>query len=79
MFGLNHKALQEEAIVRKREMARIKNEYWKSTSSYFDRYQSQAERFNLWSSDEMAKKRWEFYIKNSDVKRRKMLLKKSEI
>ena len=51
------KAQQEEAIVRKREADRLRNEYWNSTSKYFDRLQTQNERFELWSSDEMARKR----------------------
>ena len=63
MFGLNHKALREEAIVRKRETDRMKHEYWNSTANYFDRLQNQTERFQVWNSDEMAKKSEEAFRK----------------
>ena len=63
MFGLNHKALREEAIVRKREADRQKNEFWSSTAQYFDRLHNENERFVLWTSDEMAKKSEEAYRK----------------
>ena len=37
-FGFQSKALQEEAIVRRREASRQRNEFWDTTSKYFDRY-----------------------------------------
>ena len=64
MFGFQSKALQEEAIVRRREAARQRSEFWDSTSKYFDRYHNQNERFELWSSDEMVKKSEEAYRKS---------------
>ena len=38
MFGFQSKALQEEAIVRRREASRQRNEFWDTTSKYFERY-----------------------------------------
>ena len=37
-FAFQSKALQEEAIVRRREASRQRNEFWDTTSKYFDRY-----------------------------------------
>jgi len=81
-FGFQNKALQEEAIVRRREAARQRNEFWDSTSKYLNRYQSQNERFELWSSDEMVKKSEEAFRKSklaetrrSNLMRRRHLLR----
>jgi len=63
-FGFQSKALQEEAIVRRREASRQRNEFWDTTSKYFDRYHSQNERFELLSSDKMVKKSEEAYRKS---------------
>ena len=71
MFGLNHKALREEAIVRKREIGRMKNEFWDSTAKYFDRLHTQNERFSLWNSDEMAKKSEEAFRKSKMAETRR--------
>ena len=43
-FGFQSKALQEEAIVRRREASRQRNEFWDETSKYFDRYHRCVER-----------------------------------
>ena len=37
-FAFQSKALQEEAIVRRREASRQRNEFWDTTSKYFERY-----------------------------------------
>lgn len=63
-FAFQSKALQEEAIVRRREASRQRNEFWDTTSKYFERYHSQNERFELLSSDKMVKKSEEAYRKS---------------
>ena len=82
IFGFQHKAHHEEAIVRRREAARQKNEFWDSTAKYFGRYQTSNERFELWQSDEMVKKSEEAYRKSklaetrrSNLLRRRNLLR----
>ena len=71
LFGLNHKALREEAIVRRRENERMKNEFWKCTAKYFDRIHNSNERFENWSSPEMVQKSEEAYRKAKMAESRK--------
>jgi len=81
MFGFQHKALQEEAIVRRREAARQRNEFWDSTSKYFGRYHTQNERFELWSSDEMVKKSEEAFRKSklAETRRSNLLRRRHQL
>ena len=81
MYGLNHKALREEAIVRKREITRMKNEFWDSTSKYFDRLSMQNERFEVWNSDEMAKKSEEAFrkAKMAETRRSNLLGRRTKL
>jgi hypothetical protein len=58
LFASNHKQIHEEAMVRRREAGRMRDEFWKSTSHYFDRLHQQNEKFEHWSSPEMAEKRY---------------------
>merc|ERR1712168_619655 len=81
MFGFQSKALQEEAIVRRREAARQRSEFWDSTSKYFDRYQHQSQRFELWSSDEMVRKSEEAYRKSklAETRRSNLLRRRHQL
>lgn len=81
MYGLNHKAAQEEAIVRRREIARIKNEYWHSTANYFDRLQNQNQRFTFWTSDEAVKKSEEAFrkAKLAETRRANLLSRRNKL
>ena len=71
LFGLNHNAQREEAIVRRRENQRMKDEFWKSTANYFDRVHNSSERFASWNSPEMIKKSEEAYRKAKMAENRK--------
>ena len=71
LFGLNHKALKEEAIVRRRENQRMKNEFWECTANYFDRVHNSSERFASWNSPEMIKKSEDAYRKAKMAENRK--------
>lgn len=79
MYG--SKALQEEAIVRRREIARMKNEYWHSTANYFDRLQNQNERFTFWTSDESVKKSEEAFrkAKLAETRRANLLSRRNKL
>lgn len=56
LFG--QRAQREEAIVRRRENERMKNEFWFSTAKYFGQIHNQTERFSQWTSPDSIKKRW---------------------
>ena len=47
----------EEALVRRREHEREKQEYWNAATKYFDQVERACGKFQNWSSPEMAQHR----------------------
>jgi hypothetical protein len=57
LFPAAHKVIMEEALVKRREADKRKQEFWTESAHYFDQVHRKNGKFAAWSSDHAYKTR----------------------